>query len=206
MASVIYRLALLTPALYWAWHVFFGDLGAEPAKALNHMTGEVALYFLVLNLLIGALIALSFQWPRQLRFLVRHRRYLGIVTFLFLAFHLFLYLAMEAFEFQALEQMATKTYLICASMAWLILLVLALTSNNYSVRHLGGRRWKRVHRAVYVASFFITIHVMLIEKTDLLKYGAIFLFLWGVQGFRLMKWARQKKAASRGGKLAAKGG
>ena len=87
----------------------------------------------------------------------------------------------------ALEQMWTKTYLIVATLAWIIMFILALTSNNFSVKKIGARNWKKLHRIVYLATIFITLHVMLIEKTDLIKYGIIFFTLWSLQVIRLIR-------------------
>lgn len=178
MLSKIFRTVLLAPALYWFYLIFSGNLGADPAKQLNHMTGEVALYFLLLNLVIGILISFSVRFPKWARFLLTNRRFLGVTGFVYLIFHVLLYLTMEGFEAQGFIQIYTKTYLIFGASAWLILLVLALTSNDRSVRLLGGRRWKNLHRAVYAAALLVTVHVLLIEKSDLIKYGSFFAVLW----------------------------
>jgi len=176
-----FRVLLLFPAAWWLYLILSGSFGADPAKDFNHRTGEMALYYLLLNLGIGALIGFSFRFPPALRFLLLHRRFLGITTFVFLICHVFLYLAIEGFESQGFLQVVTKLYLILGFSAWLILLALALTSNDCSVRKLGGRRWKFIHRFVHLATALITAHVLLIEKSDLVKYGMIFTLLWSLQ-------------------------
>lgn len=186
MISNIFRILLLLPGGYWVFLIFFSDLGADPAKSLNHKAGEVALYYILLNLILGILIAFKIKWPVKLRFLLLNRRYLGVLSFLILIFHVFLYFAMESFEPQAIEQIYTKNYLICASIAFMILMALAVTSNDYSVRKLKLRNWKRLHRFVYVASFFFSVHILLIEKTDLVKYGLILGTLWLLQAARVI--------------------
>jgi sulfoxide reductase heme-binding subunit YedZ len=42
--------------------------------------------------------------------------------------------------------------------AWLLLVPLALTSTNWAIRKLGGTRWNRLHKLVYVAAVFGVIH------------------------------------------------
>lgn len=190
MPSKIFRIALLLPAAYWTYLIFFGSLGADPAKTLNHKSGELALYYLLLNLLVGVLLSFSFRFPRALRFLLANRRFLGVVTFLYLLGHVFFYFTMEGFAPQAFVQLYTKLYLILAAGAWLILFVLALTSNNFSVRRLGARRWKLLHRLVYLAAALITAHVLLIEKSDLIKFGALFVLLWVLEGARFLRYLR----------------
>lgn len=195
IGSYIFRVLLLLPFVYWAYLLFTGALGADPAKSLNHKLGEFALYCLLLNLLIGVLISFSFKFPKYLRFLVTNRRYLGVTTFVYLIFHVLLYFTMESFESQAYTQLFTKLYLIFALIAWLILLVLAVTSNNFSVRKLGGKRWKNLHRLVYVACILITAHVLLIEKADLVKFGSLFIILWSVQIVRFFYLMGKKRRA-----------
>jgi sulfoxide reductase heme-binding subunit YedZ len=185
LINKLFRTLLFAPVFYWAYLIFFGSLGADPAKNLNHKTGEAALCFLLLNLLVGILLSFSkaipFAWPRASRFLLQERRWLGVITFLFLIFHLFLYWAIEGFEQKGFEQMYTKNYLIFGSLAWLIMLVLAVTSNDFSVRRLGGKKWKNLHRLAYLASALITLHVLSIEKADLIKYGSLLGALWLLQ-------------------------
>ncbi|MBC7420089.1 MAG: ferric reductase-like transmembrane domain-containing protein [Bdellovibrio sp.] len=187
MFSKLFRVLLLLPVTYWIYLIFWGDLGADPAKNLNHLTGPMALYYIILNLAIGILISFSFKFPKFLRFLLTNRRFLGVLSFIFLIFHVTLYFLMEGFEKIAFVQLVTKTYLILGLLAWLILLVLAVTSNDYSVRKLGGKRWKLLHRSVYLASAFLTVHILLIEKADLLKYGIILSSLWVLQFFRVIR-------------------
>lgn len=193
MISNLFRFILLWPIVYWIYLIFFGDLGADPAKGLNHKAGEIVLYYILLNLAIGVLIDFKVRFPKYTRFLLLNRRYLGVLSFVVLLFHVFLYFAMESFEFKAVEQIYTKTYLIFASLAFIILTTLAVTSNDYSVKKLSMRKWKMLHRTVYLASLFFSIHIMLIEKTDLVKYGIILGCLWLVQFTRFgLKFYRSR--------------
>src|SRR5271154_5552213 len=45
-----------------------------------------------------------------------------------------------------------------------ILVLLALTSNNWSVRKLGGKRWKLLHRLAYVAAIALIYHQSIAGK------------------------------------------
>lgn len=186
MISNIFRIFLFWPIAYWFYLIFWGNLGADPAKSLNHKAGEIVLYYIILNLVIGLLIDFKFRFPKYLRFFLQNRRFLGLLSFFILIFHVFLYFAMESFEFKAVEQIYTKTYLIFATLAFLIMGVLAVTSNDYSVKKLSMKKWKRLHRTVYLASLFFSIHILLIEKADLFKYGLILGLLWFAQASRLL--------------------
>lgn len=190
---IAFRALLLIPILIWVWNLYSGQVGADPAKELNHQTGEVALYFLLLNLFAGILISYKVKMPHPLIMLYQERRWLGVTSFCFLVFHVLLYLLLEGFELKAWEQIYTKTYLIFGSLAWIGMLILAVTSNDFSVRKLGFKKWKFIHKFVYFVSALITVHVLLIEKTDLIKYGLIFAALWILQISRWLHLWKQKK-------------
>ena len=108
MIAGIYRIALISPFFFWAWLIYSGSLGADPAKTLNHKTGDFALYYLLGNLALGNL---QRGLPPPLRFLVASRRFLGITTFAILLCHVLIYFTMEGFTRQSLVQIPTKLYL-----------------------------------------------------------------------------------------------
>jgi sulfoxide reductase heme-binding subunit YedZ len=61
----------------------------------------------------------------------------------------------------------------------MILLPLALTSNQWAVRTL-RKNWKRLHRLVYLAAILVVIHYVWLVKSDIrepLLYGALVIFL-----------------------------
>jgi methionine sulfoxide reductase heme-binding subunit len=181
MLGKTYRTILLLPAIFWIYEIANGQSGADPAKEYLLASGELALYYLLANLFLGTALAFGLRLPAWLRFLVLGRRYLGVVTFVYLAAHVFLYFALEGFEGQAIAQVITKLYLSLAAGAWTILLLMALTSNNFSLQILGFRRWKNLHRLVHLAAALVTGHVLLIEKSDLMKFGVSFALLWLLQ-------------------------
>jgi len=185
----LFRVVLLIPFFWWAYQIFFGDLGAEPTKELNHNTGFIALIYLFSNLWIGV-IGAFFKWPVQLRFLLQERRWLGVLTWVILVGHVFFYLALEAFDIKALTQIFEKTYLVFGFFAFTGMTLLAATSNNFSVRKLGGKRWKLFHRLVYFVALLVTVHIFLIEKANLPLFALITIPLWLAQLVRLVRWIR----------------
>lgn len=195
MLGKAYRAILLAPILWWAFRIVMGRYGADPAKSFNHATGEMALYYLLGNLALGALIGFGVRFPAWIRLVLLGRRWLGVVTFVFLVFHVFFYLAMEGFEGKAFVQAVTKLYLIFGLSAWVILLLMALTSNDFSLRRMGFKWWKRLHRFVHLAAFFVMGHTLLIEKGDLVKYGCLFALLWALQAGCFL-WRKMKKRAA----------
>lgn len=190
----LFRALLLTPLLWFAWTVFYEDLGAEPAKFLVHRAGEISFWFLHSNLFIGAVMSFIKPMPNWMRLLNLQRRWIGVIGFCFVLLHFAFYLILESLDLQAVMQIFTKTYLLLGFSAFLVLMVLAITSNNYSVRKLGGKKWKQLHRIVFVSMIFVAIHVMLIEKTNLLYYGAISGSLILLQSIRLIVYLNNRKS------------
>lgn len=189
----LFRVAITLPAFWWVYLIFIGDLGAEPAKELNHNTGLTALIYLVLNLWLGIIWAFWKKWPVSLRFLLAERRFLGVFTFLILIAHVFLYFALEAFAAKAFSQLYEKTYLIFGTFAFLGMALLAFTSNNIAVRKLGGKRWKLLHRCVYFVAVLVCGHIFLIEKADLLQFAMIIGPMWLGQLSRVVRLAFSKR-------------
>ncbi len=190
----LFRCALLLPLVWWVYRIVSGDLGAEPAKELNHSTGLVALSYLVGNLWIGIIWSFWKQWPVKLRFLLPERRFLGVLTFVILCGHVFLYFALEAFGPKAFSQIFEKTYLIFGAFAFLGMAILAATSNNFSVRKL-GKRWKTLHRSVYFIAWLVMGHIFLIEKADLMLFAMIMFPMWIGQLARLVRWFWNRRLA-----------
>lgn len=191
--SRLFRILLFTPLAWGIYKIVFNQLGAEPALELNHNAGDFALYFLMLNMLVGLCIALVKPFPTPLRFLLRERRFLGLVSFFYVCLHLFFYLATEAFAAKGYWQIATKTYLTLGFCAFLILLMMALTSNNWSVRRLGAIRWRKFHAWVYLAMILITVHIALIEKANLIFFGCLLVPYNLLQAYRWWKVFRQRR-------------
>src|ERR1700719_3255613 len=74
-----------------------------------------------------------------------------------------------------------------------ILVVLASTSNNWSVRKLGGRRWKLLHRLAYVAAIVLIYHQSIAGKGHWYISRWLLFLLVGLEAARLIKkfWIRK---------------
>ena len=164
---------------------------------MNHNTGFMALLYLCANLWIGV-IGAFWKWPVQLRFLIQERRFLGVLTWVILIGHLFFYIALEAFSIKGLVQIFEKTYLTFGFFAFTGMTILAATSNNFSVRKLGGKRWKLLHRCVYFVFLLVTVHIFLIEKANLFQFTLITAPLWLGELARLGRWLRVRSRKSTG--------
>jgi sulfoxide reductase heme-binding subunit YedZ len=164
-----------------------GELGANPiAQALNQL-GLLALVFLVAALAcMPARIVFGWTWP------LRIRRMLGLLAFFYASLHVLTYTGLDqVFDWPAIWKDVTKRKFIFVGLAAFVLLIpLALTSTNASVRRLGFARWKQLHRLAYVAPALGVLHFFWRVKKDAtepLTYGAVLAVLLAL---RLVAHAR----------------
>lgn len=151
-----YALGLL-PLAWIIWLVLSGDIGADPVKAIERRLGKIALWLLMGGLAIRPLR----PWLNLMRF----RRAVGLLAFLYLCLHLlaWIWLDMALLLGQALADLAKRPYLTLGLLGFLLLLPLALTSNRLSIRGL-GRNWQRLHRLVYPAVALGVVHYLMQMK------------------------------------------
>jgi sulfoxide reductase heme-binding subunit YedZ len=169
-----------------AWLFYAGvmdQLGADPMRYLEQALGLWALRFLIATLAITPL--------RQLFSinLLRYRRAIGLLAFYYAALHLITYLVLDqGLDVAAIVADIVKRPYITIGMATFVVLVpLALTSNNAAIRRMGGQAWARLHRLVYVAAIGAVLHFILVVKSwppEPLVYAAIVAVLLGYRLFR----------------------
>jgi sulfoxide reductase heme-binding subunit YedZ len=155
--------AALIPAARLAYRFYLQDLTANPGDYLTDQTGTWALTLLVVSLTITPLRRLT-KWNE----LIRLRRMLGLFSFFYATLHMLTWLVFfHFFDVKSMvEDVAMRPYITVGMATFLILFVLALTSNRLAVRRL-GRRWQKLHRLVYVAAIGAVIHFWWLVKADI---------------------------------------
>ncbi|WP_370458905.1 sulfite oxidase heme-binding subunit YedZ [Aggregicoccus sp. 17bor-14] len=175
-----------------------GTLGANPVERALNQLGLLALVFLVASLAVTPLKKLSgWTWP------VRLRRMLGLFAFAYASLHLLTYVVLDQhFAWGTLlEDVAKRKFVTVGFAAWALMLPLALTSTNASVRRLGFPAWQRLHRLAYVAGALGVVHfVWRVKKdhTEPFLYGFVLLVLIAlrVPGWR-KEWRASRARAAR---------
>ena len=167
------------------------ELGADPAKELVHIQGEWALRFLVLTLLVTPARRITGWNPIQ-----RVRRMLGLFTFFYASMHLMAYVTflLELDLANITEELVERPYITAGFAAYLTMLPLAVTSNDWSIRKL-RQRWARLHRIVYGTAGLAILHLVWLSKASYLDafiYGSLMALLLG---YRLARWARGRMRA-----------
>ena len=188
------RAALITrvvkPVLYvaavlpFAWLVFAlvtGLVMGDEVKFMQHVTGDTALTCLMLSLTVTPLRRLT-GWNE----LIRVRRLIGLTAFWYACLHLSTYLVFDQSlsADEIAKDIVKHPWVLVGFTAFLCLVPLAITSTTGWVRRLGGKRWQRLHRLVYVAAFAGVLHYFWLVKKDIrapLVYGVILLVLLGAR-------------------------
>ena len=149
-------LACLWPFGWLVWGAATNNLGADPTATITFTTGLAALRLLTISLAITPLRRL---FPR-LSWLIKFRRLLGLFAFFYATLHLGTYIALYAgFDLNTMaNDIAKRRFITMGVAAWLLLLPLAATSTNWAIRKLGGKRWNRLHKLVYLAAVCVVIH------------------------------------------------
>jgi sulfoxide reductase heme-binding subunit YedZ len=152
----------LVPALSLGLEALTGGLGSNPIEKVTHRTGWWALVLLTLTLSVTPLRRLT-----GMSNLVRYRRLLGLFAFFYATLHFLTYLVLDQFFGWAyiLEDIAERPFITVGFAAWLILLVLAMTSTTGWIRRL-RKNWRRLHRIVYVAAIAGGVHFLWKVKAD----------------------------------------
>ncbi|PKF61297.1 sulfoxide reductase heme-binding subunit YedZ [Psychromonas sp. psych-6C06] len=150
----------------WLFYLVEQDLlGADPVKELTHFLGKTSLNFLLLTLLVTPVIK-RFKQP----LLIRVRRLLGLYSFFWVCLHLLVFIWLDLqWEFQLFfEEVIKRPYLSLGMLAWIILLLLSITSID-AIRRAMKRKWLTLHRFVYWAVLFATIHYYWSVKSGLIE-------------------------------------
>lgn len=170
LQRVALHLLCLVPVL-WLFSLAATDgLGANPAEALLRDLGLWALRFVCLALAVTPL-RVWLGWTR----LAAYRRMLGLYAFFYGSLHWLCYLLLDmGLDWAAvLEDLAKRPFILVGTLAWGILLVLAVTSIPRLIRRMGGKRWQALHRAVYAAAALAVLHFwwMRAGKNNLAEVG-----------------------------------
>ena len=199
-------LASLWPLVYLVWAALTGNLSANPLEDLTHETGVWTLRFLCITLAITPLRKLT-GWNTFIRF----RRMAGLYAFFYGTLHLLTYVIADRFAgldfpdgmlaLSTVRNLAKsvgqdiykRPFITIGFSAWLSMAPLAATSTAGMIRRLGGKRWNRLHRLVYLAATLGVLHYWWLVKADVsrpLTYALVVVILFGARVF--LNRARQQ--------------
>lgn len=170
-----------------------GQLGPNPIERLLHVSGEIAIWTL------GAVLSLTplrvlFPHSAIVNALNRHRRFIGVSACIYGLIHFSCHVLYQG-DWDDLRQSFGKPFIWFGLAGLSILILLALTSNNWAVRKLGGKRWKLLHRLAYLAAIVLIYHQSIAGKGHWYIARWLLFLLVALEGARLAKklWFNRPK-------------
>ena len=180
--------ALFAPAAWLLAGLLARTLGPRPLTEIIQVSGDWAIRLLFIALAITPL-RLILGWPG----LIALRRMAGVAALAYAGLHFFTYVADVSFDLgKAASEIWLRSYLTIGFAALLALIPLGVTSMNAMIRRLGGKRWRRLHRASYAISILAIVHFFWQSKLDIREPVIMAgLYLW-LMAFRLLPKATQR--------------
>lgn len=155
----VYGAGALIPA-YYLYLALTGGLGVEPVNALERALGDLSIKALVIVLAVTPFR----RWTGIS--LVMHRRALGLLAFFYVVCHLLVWAVLDIQDMgRVWADIVKRPYITIGMIGFLLLLPVAATSNNLSIRRLGPVRWRRVHMLTYAICVLAAVHYIMVQKT-----------------------------------------
>jgi len=160
-------------------------LTANPIEYITHQTGDWTLIFVVITLAVTPARKLL-----RLPELIRFRRMLGLFAFFYGLLHFSTWIGLDKFFDWAemLHDVRKRPFITAGFTGFTLMIPLAVTSTAGWIRRLGGKRWRALHRLIYVTSIAGVVHYYWLVKSDIRKpvfYGALVALLLA---WRLGSW------------------
>ncbi len=175
------------PPVWLIWSGFARRLGVDPVKVMEHQMGEWGLWLLIAGLTITPL-----QRFAGIR-LIKYRRALGVLVFFYILVHLLIWLVLDVqIVSQIIADIYKRPYITIGMAAFVLMIPLALTSNNWSIRKLGPR-WRQIHKLVYLIVPLGGLHFVMLVKgfqIEPLIYLGVILVLVGLRAVPKRRPAR----------------
>lgn len=187
--------------IYGFW-VYMIPVGSLQTIRLVQTYALVATLYLYITLMIGAFYA-NFKVSFARAFLFKARRALGVSAFFFASLHATIAFYGLLGGWSGLFFLGGN-YILSISIGFIVLIILTLlaaTSFDYMVSLL-GRKWKMLHRFVYLAGLLSVVHALLLGShfSDLSRliptiYFVLLIILLCLEGLRIDKKITEKMSS-----------
>lgn len=191
--KILISLNAFIPLILFVWDGFRGNLGTNPIEFFLRTTGVLTLIFLLITLSVTPFRKI-FGWNG----LIKYRRMLGLYAFFYGGLHLITYsifdksLSLSAIVIDTFK----RPFIAVGMLAFSLMIPLAVTSTNSMIKRLGGKRWAKLHKLIYLIAIGGVLHFYLIVKSDIF-YPAIFALILGILlGYRYYESGKTTKIES----------
>lgn len=171
------------PLVLMLWDVYRRRVGANPIEFVTRTTGMLTLVFLLISLAVTPLRKLTgIQW------LIRFRRMLGLYAFWYGFLHLVTYIWFDrSWKLGTVwPDILQRPFIAVGMLSFFLMVPLAVTSTDRMIKRLGGKRWQKLHKLVYLSAIGGVLHYYLLVKKDVrlpLMLGFALLLLLGYRIF-----------------------
>ncbi|MDX8346506.1 protein-methionine-sulfoxide reductase heme-binding subunit MsrQ [Cognatiyoonia sp. IB215446] len=149
-------------AIWTVWMFYLGltgGLGVEPINALEREYGELALQLLVLGLLVTPLR----KWTGVN--LLKFRRAIGVSAFFLVLAHFSVWAVLDVQSVERIwADIVKRPYVTVGMVGFVLMIPLALTSNNLSIRKLGAASWRKLHKLTYPIAVLGGLHYLWLAR------------------------------------------
>ncbi len=182
----------IVPGAILAWDAAHGQIGVNGVNYALHTTGLLALIFLLLTLLVTPLRKIT-----GINTLISYRRTLGLMGFGYACVHFLIFYGLDraASVSSTVHEILTRRYLLIGTAGLLLMVPLAATSTNAMLMRLGAKRWKALHRLVYLVAIAGALHYYLLVKSDVRQPLAFAGVLVALLGFRVVGYLLDRRKA-----------
>jgi len=153
----------LVPMALLLWDVYHKRVGANPLEFVTRTTGMLTLIFLMISLAVTPVRKIT-----GANWLVKFRRIVGLFAFFYGAAHLLTYIWFDRFFNlrSVVGDVKQRPFIAIGMTAFFLMVPLAITSTDKMVKRLGGKRWLKLHRLVYLAGALGVLHYWMLVKSD----------------------------------------
>ncbi|OAJ71590.1 sulfoxide reductase heme-binding subunit YedZ [Methylobacillus sp. MM3] len=179
-AKIAFFVIALLPLARLVWLGLTDGLGANPVEFVIRSLGTWTLVCLLVTLSVTPIrLIFGINW------LVQLRRMMGLFTFFYVCLHLLAYAGLDQwFDWQAIvHDIAKHPYVLVGFSAFVLMIPLAVTSNQAMIRRL-RQRWKMLHRLVYLIAILGVTHYWWLVKKDVSEpfiYAVVLFILLAVR-------------------------
>lgn len=185
----------LVPLALLLWDVYRDRVGANPVEFMTRTTGMLTLVFLMITLALTPVRKVT-----GANSVVKFRRMLGLYAFFYGTLHLLTYIWFDRFfnPRNIVSDVMQRPFIAIGMAAFFLMTPLAITSTNKMVKRLGGKRWAKLHRLVYLAAIAGVLHFWLLVKSDVRLPLTFAFILFLLLGYRvLIKIDNRQQAIAR---------
>ena len=152
LKSSLFIWALL-PLIYLLFLISTDNLGTNPQEFIERYLGTCTMVLLLVA------YSISVRVNRAIPHLINCRRMLGLFSFVYMTCHFFAYIIFEHSFVMAdfFKDFSNRPFVLFGTLAFLMTIPLALTSNSLSMKIL-GKWWKKLHSIITVIILLSLAH------------------------------------------------